>query len=154
MAVAAVAVAAVYRVAGRGMAAADRAADRIHADAAGRIVEFARAQPVLRAFGRTVEGHTALDSALAAQHTAGRRMLREQDEHDSEGQHRNQCREPERPADRLRILDVRHENRLGADNGQRGHDGGPHGAGVCAPHSNSAPGTAPFRAAKDRPFAQ
>jgi ATP-binding cassette subfamily B protein IrtB len=76
MAVAAVAVAAVYRIAGRGMEAADRAADRIHADAAGRIVEFARAQPVLRAFGRTVDGHTALDSALAAQHTAGRRMLR------------------------------------------------------------------------------
>jgi len=39
-------------------------------------VEFARAQPVLRAFGRTVQGHTALDDALAAQHMAGRRMLR------------------------------------------------------------------------------
>ncbi len=76
MAVAAVAVAVVYRVAGRGMQAVDREADRIHADAAGRIVEFARAQPVLRAFGRTVAGHTALDDALAAQHGAGRRMLR------------------------------------------------------------------------------
>jgi ATP-binding cassette subfamily B protein IrtB len=76
MSVAAVAVAVVYRVAGRGMQAADRDSDRIHADAAGRIVEFARAQPVLRAFGRTVEGHTALDAALAAQHTAGRRTLR------------------------------------------------------------------------------
>ena len=76
MAVAAVAVAVVYRIAGRGMQAADRDADRIHADAAGRIVEFARAQPVLRAFGRTVEGHAALDAALAAQHGAGRRMLR------------------------------------------------------------------------------
>jgi ATP-binding cassette subfamily B protein len=76
MAVAAAAVAVVYRLAGRGMQAADRDADRIHADAAGRIVEFARAQPVLRAFGRTVEGHAALDAALAAQHTAGRRMLR------------------------------------------------------------------------------
>ncbi|MEV0675051.1 ABC transporter ATP-binding protein [Actinosynnema sp. NPDC050436] len=76
MTVAAVAVAVVYRVAGRGMQIADREADRIHADAAGRIVEFARAQPVLRAFGRTVEGHAALDDALVAQHAAGRRMLR------------------------------------------------------------------------------
>lgn len=76
LAVAGVAVAVVYRVAGRTMQAADQEADRIHADAATRIVEFARAQPVLRAFGRTVEGHTALDNALTAQHTAGRRMLR------------------------------------------------------------------------------
>ncbi|HYH31887.1 MAG TPA: ABC transporter ATP-binding protein, partial [Pseudonocardia sp.] len=76
MAVAAVAVAQVYRMVGRGMQAADREADRIHADAAGRIVEFARAQPVLRAFGRTVDGHAALDAALAAQHGAGRRLLR------------------------------------------------------------------------------
>jgi ATP-binding cassette subfamily B protein len=76
LAVAAVAMAVVYRLASRGMQAADRAADAIHADAAGRIVEFARAQPVLRAFGRTVAGHTALDDALAAQHTAGRRTLR------------------------------------------------------------------------------
>ncbi|MGP4025856.1 ABC transporter ATP-binding protein [Actinomadura sp. 3N407] len=76
MAVAAVAVAMTYRIASRGMQAADRHAETVHADAAGRIVEFARAQPVLRAFGRTVEGHTALDDALTAQHTAGRRMLR------------------------------------------------------------------------------
>lgn len=76
MSVAAVVVAVVYRVAGRAMQAADRDADRVHADAAGRIVEFARAQPVLRAFGRTAEGHAALDDALAAQHAAGRRVLR------------------------------------------------------------------------------
>lgn len=76
MAVAAVAVAVVYRAAGRGMQDADREADRIHADAAGRIVEFARAQPVLRAFGHTVQGHAALDEALTAQHATGRRMLR------------------------------------------------------------------------------
>ncbi|HEY9371626.1 ABC transporter ATP-binding protein [Streptomyces sp.] len=76
MSVAAVVAALVYRVAGRGMQAADREADRIHAEAAGRIVEFARAQPVLRAFGRTVQGHAALDEALAAQHAAGRGMLR------------------------------------------------------------------------------
>ncbi|HLV75411.1 MAG TPA: ABC transporter ATP-binding protein [Vulgatibacteraceae bacterium] len=76
MAVAAVAAAATYRLANRGMRAADRHADAVHADAAGRIVEFARAQPVLRAFGRTAEGHAALDDALAAQHRAGRRMLR------------------------------------------------------------------------------
>ncbi|MFI7441890.1 ABC transporter ATP-binding protein [Nonomuraea indica] len=76
MAVAAVAVAVAYRAVGRGMQAADRNADRIHADAAGRIVEFARAQPVLRAFGRTVDGHAALDEALTAQHASGRGMLR------------------------------------------------------------------------------
>ncbi|MEU7038387.1 ABC transporter ATP-binding protein [Streptomyces sp. NPDC046237] len=76
LAFAAVAVALVYRVAGRAMAAADQEADRIHAAAAGRIVEFARAQPVLRAFGRTVQGHAQLDQALIAQHAAGRRMLR------------------------------------------------------------------------------
>jgi ATP-binding cassette subfamily B protein len=76
MAVAAVAVALVYRIASRGMQVADREADAIHADAAGRIVEFAHAQPVLRAFGRTVQGHAALDDALVAQHAAGRRMLR------------------------------------------------------------------------------
>ncbi|WP_328791395.1 MULTISPECIES: ABC transporter ATP-binding protein [unclassified Streptomyces] len=76
MTVAALAVALVYRVAGRGMAAADKEADRIHADAAVRIVEFARAQPVLRAFGRTAQGHAALDDSLVAQHAAGRRMLR------------------------------------------------------------------------------
>ncbi|WP_432936106.1 ABC transporter ATP-binding protein [Kribbella sp. CA-253562] len=76
MAVAGVVVAVVYRVTSRALEAADQEADRIHADAAGRIVEFARAQPVLRAFGRTVDGHAALDDALAAQHRAGRRMLR------------------------------------------------------------------------------
>ncbi|WP_280443928.1 ABC transporter ATP-binding protein [Nocardia brasiliensis] len=76
MTCAAVVVAVVYRLSGRGMYAADQHADAIHADAAGRIVEFARAQPVLRAFGRTTTGHVALDNALAAQHGAGRRMLR------------------------------------------------------------------------------
>lgn len=76
MAVAAVSAAAVYRIAGRSMQAVDHEADSIHADAAGRIVEFTRAQPVLRAFGRTAVGHAALDDALAAQHKAGRRMLR------------------------------------------------------------------------------
>jgi len=76
MTVAAAVVALVYRAAGRRMQAADRAADRVHAAAAGRIVEFARAQPVLRAFGRAVEGHAALDAALAEQHGAGHRTLR------------------------------------------------------------------------------
>ena len=76
MALAGAAAAVTYRWAGRGMREADRRADAVHADAAGRIVEFARAQPVLRAFGRTAEGHAALDDALAAQHAAGRRTLR------------------------------------------------------------------------------
>ncbi|WP_228989204.1 ABC transporter ATP-binding protein [Streptomyces sp. DH8] len=76
MTVAGAAVALVYRSAGRAMAAADREADRVHSDAAVRIVEFARAQPVLRAFGRTAQGHAALDDSLVAQHAAGRGMLR------------------------------------------------------------------------------
>ncbi|RST13725.1 ABC transporter ATP-binding protein [Streptomyces sp. WAC05374] len=76
MSIAAVLAAVAYRLSGRRMQAADREADRIHSDAAGRIVEFARSQPVLRAFGRTVEGHAALDDALVAQHTADRRMQR------------------------------------------------------------------------------
>ncbi len=45
------------------------------ADAAGRIVEFAQSQAVLRAFGRAVEGHQLLDRALQEQRDAGRAQL-------------------------------------------------------------------------------
>ncbi|HIW61681.1 MAG TPA: ABC transporter ATP-binding protein/permease [Candidatus Stackebrandtia excrementipullorum] len=76
MTIAAVTAAVTYRVAGRSRQTVDEESDRVHAEAAGRIVEFARAQPVLRAFGRTVDGHAELDAALTAQHRAGRRMLR------------------------------------------------------------------------------
>ena len=45
------------------------------AEASGRIVEFARAQPILRAYGRAGERHRLLDDALLAQHAARRRQL-------------------------------------------------------------------------------
>ncbi|GAS94053.1 ABC transporter ATPase/permease [Mycolicibacterium canariasense] len=40
-----------------------------------RVVEFARCQPVLRAFGRTGADFAPLGAALEAQHTVGRRAL-------------------------------------------------------------------------------
>jgi ATP-binding cassette subfamily B protein len=45
------------------------------AEASGRIVEFARAQPVLRAYGRAGVNHRLLDDALLAQHAARRHQL-------------------------------------------------------------------------------
>jgi ATP-binding cassette subfamily B protein IrtB len=57
---------------------AHRAAGAVHAAAAegtGRIVEFARAQPVLRAYGRAGATHRLLDDAMLAQHAARRRQL-------------------------------------------------------------------------------
>jgi ATP-binding cassette subfamily B protein len=57
---------------------AHRAAGAVQAaaaEASGRIVEFARAQPVLRAYGRAGANHRLLDDALLAQHAARRRQL-------------------------------------------------------------------------------
>ena len=59
------------RIARRAAVAVQRAA----ADAGGRIVEFAQAQPVLRAYGRSGEHNALLDGALLAQHAARRRQL-------------------------------------------------------------------------------
>jgi len=56
---------------GRNDAARDAAVD----EASDRVLEYARAQPVLRAFGRTEEGGRSLDAALAAEHAAARRLL-------------------------------------------------------------------------------
>src|SRR5690606_32813697 len=56
---------------GRNDAARDAAVD----EASDRVLEYARAQPVLRAFGRTAEGGRSLDAALAAEHAAARRLL-------------------------------------------------------------------------------
>lgn len=56
---------------GRGDAARDAVAD----EAADRVVEYARAQPVLRAFGRDERGRTSLDRALAAEHRTARTLL-------------------------------------------------------------------------------
>lgn len=64
-----------HRLSGR---LARRAAGDVQAAAAeagGRLVEFARAQPVLRAYGRSGERDARLDAALRAQHAARRRQL-------------------------------------------------------------------------------
>ncbi|WP_462202517.1 ABC transporter transmembrane domain-containing protein, partial [Frankia sp. CcWB3] len=45
------------------------------AEAGSRLVEFAGAQPTLRATGHTAAGRAALDEALAAQHRAARREI-------------------------------------------------------------------------------
>ncbi|WP_194817317.1 ABC transporter ATP-binding protein [Nocardia sp. XZ_19_385] len=55
-----------------------RADQRLHAAAAesdSRVIEFAQAQPVLRAFGAVARGNRALDAALAGQRAAGLRMI-------------------------------------------------------------------------------
>ncbi|GLU50197.1 ABC transporter ATP-binding protein [Nocardiopsis ansamitocini] len=53
----------------------DAAVDAAGDEAAGRVLEYARAQPVLRAFGRVGTERSALDTALVAQHAAARRLL-------------------------------------------------------------------------------
>jgi ATP-binding cassette, subfamily B, bacterial IrtB/YbtQ len=65
----------VYRWSGRLITEAERINDAATAEAAGRVVEFAQAQPVLRAFGRDGAGHRELDDALAAQRRAYRAMI-------------------------------------------------------------------------------
>lgn len=55
---------------------ADAGAHRVLDEAGGRVVEFAQTQSVLRAFGRTVDGHRMLDDALVAQRDAGRSLMR------------------------------------------------------------------------------
>ncbi|WP_436775983.1 ABC transporter ATP-binding protein [Yinghuangia sp. YIM S09857] len=67
--------AAAYAVSGAVVRRLDRGRDRAIDDAAARIVEFAQNQPVLRAFGRTTEGHRSLDEALAREAAADRRMI-------------------------------------------------------------------------------
>jgi ATP-binding cassette, subfamily B, bacterial IrtB/YbtQ len=59
------------RLVGRG----DELADAAAVEAGNRVVEFARAQRVLRAFGRGVEGHRPLEEALERQRVAGRRTF-------------------------------------------------------------------------------
>ncbi|MEV6522834.1 ABC transporter ATP-binding protein [Longispora sp. NPDC051575] len=64
-----------YRIAAGLTGRADRAVDDAGVTAGGRVVEYARAQAVLRAFGRTSGGYAQLDDALRAQHRAGRRLI-------------------------------------------------------------------------------
>lgn len=58
---------------GRATAAQDAERARRGDDAAGRVIEYVRAQPVLRVGGRTTEGFRLLDDALVHQRQAVRR---------------------------------------------------------------------------------
>lgn len=53
----------------------DQGRDAASAEAADRVLEFARSQPVLRASGRAAEGYAALDAALVAESAADRRLI-------------------------------------------------------------------------------
>ncbi|MFF2523482.1 ABC transporter ATP-binding protein [Streptomyces liangshanensis] len=53
----------------------DLGRDAAIGESADRVGEYARNQPVLRAFGRTAEGHRALDDALAGEARADRRLI-------------------------------------------------------------------------------
>jgi ATP-binding cassette subfamily B protein len=53
----------------------DLGRDAAIGESADRVLEYARNQPVLRAFGRTAEGHGALDDALVAEARADRRLI-------------------------------------------------------------------------------
>lgn len=65
----------VNRLADRSYRAADRRMHEAAAEADSRVIEFAQAQPVLRAFGAVGSGNRALDAALAGQRAAGRKMI-------------------------------------------------------------------------------
>ena len=65
----------VYRWSGSLVERMEHRSDAAAVDAVDRVVEFAQAQPVLRAFGRGETSHRALDDALEAQHAAGRALI-------------------------------------------------------------------------------
>ncbi|MDA0566293.1 ABC transporter ATP-binding protein/permease [Streptomonospora sp. S1-112] len=65
----------VFRRAGDAAGRYDGARDAAADEAADRVLEFAQAQPVLRAFGRAEQGTARLDAALAAEHGAFRTLL-------------------------------------------------------------------------------
>lgn len=62
-------------LANRAYTGADQRMHAAAAEADSRVIEFAQAQPVLRAFGAVGAGNRALDAALAAQRSAGARMV-------------------------------------------------------------------------------
>ena len=64
-----------FRLSGALSARTDRAVEAAAAEAAGRAVEFAQTQQVLRAFGRSGQDFALLDDALRAQHRAGRTQI-------------------------------------------------------------------------------
>ncbi|GAA0334339.1 ABC transporter ATP-binding protein/permease [Actinoallomurus spadix] len=53
----------------------DRGRDTAIDESADRVLEFAQNQPVLRAFGRTVDGHADLENALRAESDADRTLI-------------------------------------------------------------------------------
>ncbi|WP_435111407.1 ABC transporter ATP-binding protein [Nocardiopsis synnemataformans] len=65
----------VFTLSGEAVGRNDAARDAVTDEAADRVLEYARAQPVLRAFGRTDKGGERLDAALEAEHGAARRLL-------------------------------------------------------------------------------
>ncbi|WP_086838830.1 ABC transporter transmembrane domain-containing protein, partial [Amycolatopsis kentuckyensis] len=67
---------AAYRWSGRLVRRTDEAANAAAGEAAARVVEFARNQPVLRAFGLGGPGLRLLDDALVAHRNAARRLLK------------------------------------------------------------------------------
>lgn len=68
--------AAVYRWSNKLVARSAHGVDAAGVESASRVVEFAQTQPVLRAFGRTTDGHRLLDDALAEQRRASNTLLR------------------------------------------------------------------------------
>ncbi|GAB2688595.1 ABC transporter ATP-binding protein [Nocardia thraciensis] len=66
---------AVNRLADRSYQRSDRSMHEAAAEADSRVVEFAQAQPVLRAFGAVGAGNRALDAALRGQQRAARRTV-------------------------------------------------------------------------------
>ncbi|MDG4799971.1 ABC transporter ATP-binding protein [Micromonospora sp. WMMD980] len=66
----------VLRASNRAVAGADADRHRTMDDAAARLVEYAQAQPLLRAFGRSAGEHRLLDDALVAQSRTDHALLR------------------------------------------------------------------------------
>ena len=66
----------ILRASNRAVAGADADRHRTMDDAAARLVEYAQAQPVLRAYGRTAREHHLLDDALVAQSRTDNALLR------------------------------------------------------------------------------
>ncbi|MGJ5893090.1 ABC transporter ATP-binding protein [Streptomyces sp. V2] len=65
-----------YRWSGRLIGRVDRQTHAAAVETADRLVEFARHQPALRAFGRTAEDHELLDAALREQRAKARAAVR------------------------------------------------------------------------------
>jgi ATP-binding cassette subfamily B protein len=67
--------AAVHRWSTSAVRRLDQGRDAASAEAADRVLEFARNQPVLRASGQAAEGYAALDATLMSESAADRRLI-------------------------------------------------------------------------------